>query len=321
MMNLRNFTFSILFLTLSTFGNSQETYRVQHRYNKVIAKTGLNLRSQPTVKSKMITKLPFGVEVAFVDEKSYGLDTLQMVEDKQLRTAIIGHWVKVSYKGDIGYVNNAYLFMNESFRDRDQDAHYYSSDYVFMEYQRTCYDNLYDLRRYKWYGYYSSDCTLRRISVSYGRNVLDMEQMSVIVDDDEGLDWIVGTKGQLDTGPLDYLVRDFYFYRSIPYDNQTEQYRDYTEPYFDVTSATINEQNGFDIRIKAGGKSQIIMDAVNDSDLKGIKWMGDLDRDGKMDYIIMYGEKSYRSFLYLSSHGGGGILVKPVARFMNGYCC
>lgn len=319
------FNYSILtilgIVTIITFGYSQETYRLQSEYNKVIAKTGLNLRSEPTVKSKMVTKLPFGVKVEFVDDKSYGLDTLQLLEGKQRPTAIIGHWVKVSYNGNIGYVNNAYLYMNESYRKRDQHNHYYDSDYVLFEYQQTCLDNLYDLRRYKWYGYYSSDCTLRRINISYGRNVLDIAQLNIIVDDDEGLDWIVGSKVELETGPLDYLVRDLYFYKSMPYDKSKKQYSGYTEPYFDVTSSSINNRNGFDIRIKQGGKSQIIMDAANDSDLKGIKWMGDLDRDGKMDYIIMYGEKSYRSFLYLSSQGGGSQLVKPVARFLNGYCC
>ena len=321
MHHITSLIITLLVVYTSTFGYSQETnYRVQYQINKVIAKTGLNMRSEPTVKSKVITKLPFGVKVDFVDEKSYGLDTLQQFDDKQ-KSPIVGYWVKVSYKGMIGYVNNAYLYWNESMRRKDEDSFYYGSDFVFFEYKSTCRDNLYDLKKYQWYGYYSSDCSLRRINVSYKRNVLQMSDLSILVDDDEGLDWIVGTKGEFTTGPLDYVVKDFYFATQLSYDRETELYSDYTEPYYDVTYVKINQTHNFDLRIKHGGKTQIVMDAVNDGDLRGIIWMGDLDRDGVMDFIIQYGEKDYRSYLYLSTKGVGDQLVRPVARFLDGYCC
>ena len=311
--------FFVAFIT--PFSYSQETYRLQPKVNKVIAKTGLNMRSQPNTKSKVITKLPFGVTVDFLDEKSYGLDTLQTIEGVQRQTLIVGHWVRVSYKGMEGFINTAYLYWNESGRRRDEDPYYYGSDYVLMEYRSTCRDNLYDLRRYKWYGYYSNDCTLRKIDITYGRNVLEMSDLSVLVDDDEGLDWIVGTRHELSTGPVDYLIKDFYFANQLAFDRSTELYLDYEEPYFEVTYTQVNRSHNFDLRIKEGGRTQIIMDAINDGDLRGIKWMGDLDGDSKMDYIIQYGEKDYRSYLYLSTKGVGDQLLRPVARFLDGFCC
>ena len=149
-----------------------------------------------------------------------------------------------------------------------------------------------------------------------------MEDFYIIVKEDEGLDWIVGSKQALGTGPMDYLVKDFEFKQSLTFDRKQERYTSFSEPYFDVNyTYTGDRVHNFDLIVKEGLESEIVMYSQEDGQLRGIKWMGDLDRDGRMDYILMYGDKVYESILYLSGTRISGRLLTPVGRFHDGYCC
>jgi len=44
--------------------------------NFVIANGGLNLRSEPSVKSKKITNIPFGSTIKYLSNESYNVDTI-----------------------------------------------------------------------------------------------------------------------------------------------------------------------------------------------------------------------------------------------------
>ena len=72
--------------------------------NMVIANGGLRLREQPGKKSKIITTLPFGTEVTYVSNQSFGTDSI-LVND----TYIYGSWVKVKSQKQTGYVLDIYL--------------------------------------------------------------------------------------------------------------------------------------------------------------------------------------------------------------------
>lgn len=311
----------LLFILCITLGEAQTPYRVIPFMNKVIAKSGLNLRSAPNTKSDVVQRLPFGALVDISQDDDYGYDTLEVIKTEVNTFNICGYWIKVSYKGKTGYINNAYLHLNDKKWPQD-DAGLYNNSVVFLEYQKTCHTNSHPVHPYKWYGYYSDDCELRPIKIQYGRNISDMTDFYIIVKEDDGLDWIVGSKDPLPTGPVDYLVKDFTFSTSIPYDEKTETYSSYTEPNFEVLYTKLEKSvHSYDLKIKHGLESQLIMDAKYDGDLKGIRWMGDLDQDGRMDYILQYGEKDGRTLLYLSSKRISQRLILPVGCYYTGYCC
>ena len=311
----------LVFITCITFAEAQSPYRHIPFMNKVIAKSGLNLRSAPNTKSDVVQRLPFGALVDISQDDDYGYDTLEVIKTEVNTFTICGYWIKVNYKGKTGYINNAYLHLNDK-RWTPDNGELYNNSTIFLEYQKTCNINSHPITPYQWYGYYSDDCELRPIKLQYGRNVSDMTDFYIIVEEDEGLDWVVGSKDPLPTGSLDYLVRDFTFKESIPYDTNTEEFTAYSEPYFDVLYAKLGENHhSFDLRVKHGLESQLIMDARQDGDLKGIRWMGDLDQDGRMDYILKYGEKDSRTLLYLSSKRISQRLLLPVGCFYGGYCC
>lgn len=79
------------------------------------AKSGLNLRKQPSTNSDKVTKIPFKGSVTVIDTmkgKSYS-DVL--TNDSKYPLTINGNWLKVSYKSksgdhiDTGYVFDGYL--------------------------------------------------------------------------------------------------------------------------------------------------------------------------------------------------------------------
>lgn len=101
-----------------------------NEYNKgdklyVIAKTGLNLRDQPDLKSKIIKKLLYGEELITEEEKlrygRYEKDSVQIIKKgkcakfQSISYSIKGKWVRVISEGIIGYVFDGYLSKNEPF--------------------------------------------------------------------------------------------------------------------------------------------------------------------------------------------------------------
>lgn len=303
------------------FATAQTPYRVLPFVNKVIAKSGLNLRTGPNTKSEVITRIPYGGLVEISGDDAYGYDTLEVIKTEVNEFNISGYWIKVDYKGQTGYINNAYLHFNDK-KWSYKDEHLYNQSIIFLEYRNTCNRNAHPISGYNWYGYYSDDCELRPIKLQYGRNVSDMRDFYIIVKEDEGLDWIVGSKEKLEPGPLDHVVKDFEFKTSLPYNSKMDRYTSYSEPYFDINYTFTDDRiHNFDIVIKEGLETQIVMDATRDGSLKGVMWMGDLDRDGRMDYILQYGDKEYESILYLSSKRISNRLITPVGRFHDGYCC
>lgn len=85
----------------------QQELQVNTQANRVIANGGLRLREQPGKKSKIITTLPFGTDVVYVSQQSFGTDSI-LVND----TYIYGSWVKVNSQKQTGYVLDIYLVKN-----------------------------------------------------------------------------------------------------------------------------------------------------------------------------------------------------------------
>ena len=74
--------------------------------------------------------------------------------------------------------------------------------------------------------------------------------------------------------------------------------------------------DGRKLVLREGAKEQVLyQQAESDLDGWGVSWVGDIDGDGKLDFLIE-ADRHYNistSRLFLSSHAGKGQLVKQVA--------
>lgn len=78
---------------LLNFSNASENYKF------ITAKSGLNLRKLPNLKSKLITTIPFNEKVEIIDKTKKQTTILN----------VSSNWYKVKYNSEIGWVFGAYL--------------------------------------------------------------------------------------------------------------------------------------------------------------------------------------------------------------------
>lgn len=72
----------------------------------VFAKTGIWLKSSPSLWGERLAIIPYGAELTIEDEEKYGVWTKVMFQDT---FPLVGKWLKVDYQGQTGYVFEAYL--------------------------------------------------------------------------------------------------------------------------------------------------------------------------------------------------------------------
>lgn len=65
----------------------------------IFAVSGLNLRAEPSITGKVITKIPYAEKVTVIEPSEYN----DPIEDRQ------GIWLKVQYKSQSGYLFSGYL--------------------------------------------------------------------------------------------------------------------------------------------------------------------------------------------------------------------
>ncbi|MEL6923785.1 MAG: SH3 domain-containing protein, partial [Bacteroidota bacterium] len=71
-----------------------------NRQNKVIATTGLNMRSAPSLRSEKVGLVPFGKSVEVIGDEHYGKDTLGTpykiyhTSADMYQPVVDGYWVK-----------------------------------------------------------------------------------------------------------------------------------------------------------------------------------------------------------------------------------
>ncbi len=291
-------------------------YYYNAKQNTVLAKSGINLRSKPTTKSEVIKHIPFGKKVMLLHKQDYGLDTVDVIRTEKRKYVIQGYWLKVSHGGQTGYVNNAYLYNQTQGDSNNQD----NDDYALLFAGSNCVVNVYDVAAYNWYGYYKKDedCILKEIEIEYGRNALSMTDLSVIVKEDKKLKFIIGSKKVLRTGHINEEL-DGTNSNEWLRKNSIETYLAYEDPNFKI-SASYDRGYDYAITIFNNGNSQHIEERWI-KDFHTVVWMGDLDGDGEMDYILAFGNKSGQTVLYLSSEKKPGKVAQPVARYYSAYCC
>lgn len=113
----------------------------------VIARTGLNLRSDPGLKGKILTTIPYRHRLIMKEEKPpypwLNTDSVQIFESHHWYKAknetttpywIKGKWAKVEYNGTEGYVFDGYLSKNEPLSKNENGGFESFEDYIRRNY-------------------------------------------------------------------------------------------------------------------------------------------------------------------------------------------
>ena len=294
--------------------------------NVVIATSGLNIRSTASLTASIVGYVPFGAKLNIEDDIHYGKDTLASTYTihydggESYEPILSGYWVKVRYKDLEGYVFSTYLFY-----DMPEEEEDFNQSYVLLFEGTDCYDNVRYNKDWYWYGLYQegSKAVLREVKLSFFTEETELGAfLGITTNKDQASVYIIGSEKPIQNRVL-----------------QSSNHIDYSQQFFDAegeANVELLDQAGLSIVRPKGeyewGFNLIVKDEEGarqllnpeDSDFyypSGIDWYGDLDGDGKMDYIIHYGEKVSQTILYLSSAAKEGELVHPVAAYFSGYCC
>lgn len=197
-----------------------------------------------------------------------------------------------------------------------------NTDFVLLYSGFSCYYNIYDKSQFHWYGLYKrkTGYELKKISISYFYDDYSKEGLTpfgTMTNDNIDLSLIIGSRLTMKEGNVD----------GTDFPDQNHNFKIATQNNYELLNKLSMEliDSPYDeyhpvLKLKRGTKEQILN--IEDSPtLYSIDWMGDLDRDGKPDYILNYGEKLTLTVLYLSSQASGAQIVKPVAVYYSGYCC
>jgi Bacterial SH3 domain len=301
----------------------------------VISTTGLKLREQPNTQSKVIKTLPWGTNVQIMEVTNDMPDTLGIfkhweeeifrqgkLEKRSNDILLIGNWVKAKHQKEIGYLFNAFL------ADTTNNSPKGNGFTLIME-GWYCNSNFhYDPSLY-WYGVFESKagCSLKSVNIRMLNTQEAYANLYYTTDDTLQYLFIVGSKQPLPTGKLN---------------GYKEKAPCAFDDVYSHCKATVLEEAGLHfIPAEQHGKEwkQAILYATNkkgrkqlleipdnirykgDTYPKLLGWHGDLDGDGKTDYLIHFGEKMTITILFLSSKAEKGQLVKAVAFWVSGYCC
>ena len=322
--------FVVLMLTLFAIQmNAQQPESFyDNRQNKVIATTGLNLRSAPNLKSDKVGLVPFGKQVNIIGDQHYGMDslgtpyTIRYTSTEAFKPEISGYWVKAQYDGIEGYLFSAYLDF-----DYREDNQKFNKDVSLLFEGVNCVNNFNYNPYWNWYGLYEEGgaMVLKKVKLSFFRFADEMAGYGIATNVDAPSLFIIGSRKPL---PKTLLSGQYF----SPYEAKGSLYNfaangEINEELLqqspiEVFTSKSNQLNTLLALNDGNGLQQIL----NPSELyfsmpMGIVWQGDIDGDGNDDYIIHYGEESSQTVLYLSSFAKKNEIVRPVAAWHSGYCC
>ncbi len=324
MKNLRFVLFAMVLALFIPFAQAQYNPKnFDVNQNTVVAVSGLKMRSRPSLKGKVISKIPFGETIDIIDTKHHGHDTLAsnykvyFSNDEFYEPILSGFWVKTRYEGEEGYVFNAFLYY-----DYDKSAPTFNKKTALLFEGSSCYDNLHYRPDWHWYGIFEKE----------GIQYLEKVKLDLLVEESEfeGLLTITTDKEQASLfiigSPRPLKERRLFFSEYLGTGTTIYRGGEMTEQVLKDAALEIRDQEGEDypliVAIGSQGEQQILNPEepyLNYS--TKIQWFGDLDGDGKMDYLIEFGDKTSRNVLFLSTKAGAGQLVAPVGAYFSGYCC
>lgn len=298
----------------------------------VISTTGLSLRSAPNLTSKRLLAAPYGAKVEVLDDKNYGFDTVDTYHyyfqnDFASHIPVCGHWRKVKFKEKIGFMFGAYLI--ESYRDIVGKR----EDIALLFPNTSCDNNFTYHPNWLWFA-------LQEDKASHSYEWKEISLNFCVVEDeitdsyciaanktDKDILCIVGSLHNL--AKMDVQGNWFDFEEGSFFDHGQEKAIPRVD-FFKTWGLRVDSLSLYGaspLYLQNGDRRQLLNAPDPASDLAPenpsyLRWVGDLDGDGKRDYIIHYGiDKMSTHMLYLSSKASGDKMIKKVATFWMGPCC
>lgn len=324
----KSITYLLILLYFTSFGQGKID-TIDSRCNTVIAIKGLNIRLKPDKNAKIIGKIPFGAQIKYLSNNSFGCDTIsdyKSLNNRFLDTdrayEFYGNWAKINYKGITGFVLDCYLFYSIV----DEIERKKNDSFALLYPYSACYTNIYLPNKFNWYGMYrdkEGNYTLKKINISYFsvyNENFGGKDFGVSADDNNGLIVIIGSKDILSEGK-----RDCIDLITLKY-GENRKYNESDMKLYGIEKIQINESGRDDYYVvKSGSKTQKLIVKINDEidhySFNEIKFIGDIDGDNKLDYILSFdGDVGY-DVLFLSSKRKESKIVEPVAYFYGHYCC
>lgn len=327
------YKFLIFLLLLSGSLLAQDYEGIQTGPATVISTTGLSLRAGPGSSHKRIDTAPHGAKVTVLEQMESTIDSLPRIYTKPssddasgaYHVSRIGTWARVSYKGKIGYMLDIFL-KSDAVWDTEEELVGLNKDYLVLYPGSGCQDNFVYDPSFHWYGLY---CTydgqmaeLRPVKVSQWIQRSEIFTNHFYAEDMSDLLMIIGSREKL---PERKIGKAFNHGDFSPYVHGVK-YDDMHDPMdavaFEVEQKTMDEGYVKTLLYLPGSPRQLLNPSSYDYfSPNSLRFAGDIDGDGKQDYLIHWGESSGSIILYLSSEAGKGEQAKPVAGFYMGYCC
>ena len=319
--------YSILFL-LSLFCNDVfgQEYPEPKRAIRVIAIPGLNMRDEPDLTSKKIAYLPYGTEVKILEKYTLQDDLVDLgvcnffnkkdSKHPDPNIHINGIWVKVEYEGKAGYVFSAYIF-----GETDRTVNYYKieDEYVLLYEGDHCDDNYQYNKDWFYYGCYRSDedgsVCFEPIELSYFVVKSDFTGICIVANQYKSSEFIIGSKHPLSENSFEATLGRY---------NGMDREEKIDSSVFDLVAKGYRETE--ELVLKRDGLRQVLNPWTNQlkeeyNNFNDVIFSGDIDQDGKDDYIIQFGSKYGQTVLFISSLARSGEIVRPVSIWYSGYCC
>ena len=309
----------ITFLIVISFGylNAQDN-DIDPQANYVIA-SSLRLRESPNKDAKILTNIPFGSHVEYLTNQCYNKDTtlVPLYDDDYV---VVGSWVYVKYKNIKGFVLNSYL----SYYSKPAPPYVQmNSDFLYLSPGCDCNFNIHNVTKYMFYGFYklnNDSFLIKKIKVSY---IADHENditcpliLSAIETKD--LEFIIGSKTEIFKDKSSILNKKVEILYNKDDDQLAKELKRVGLTL--LFNPNKNRDDFFELIYSKDNKKQKLNLAEFNFPTK-IKFIGDLDNDGKYDFIISYGETAGPTILYLSSQANENELLKMVASSFSSYCC
>lgn len=305
----------LLFQSESSSQNFSEPalsdYSVQCKGNErvVVSLNGLKMRATPGSDGKVITIIPFSelVEViAFTDELEKDIEV----------NGFYGKWLPVKYKQHEGFVFSSFLSWG---------LMKMTQQYYLLIPDGGCGENNYFSSSYNYYGFFKSDYgdapKIKKIAPVFYTSVY---RTVVKVDSIIQPLFVIASKNELKEG-LDQSSCSLTNLFSTPGYNPTKGKRTVglSNGEFLLEVENFNSADSVIKKLYLKNRQTKKMQLISESFFSfKLIWDGDLDKDGKPDFILFTGfEKSGGYQLFLSSKAKKGEFVSVAATFDSGICC
>lgn len=334
--------FALFFLLIQNTGSIAQRimwYEIDTSQNLVISPNGLKIRNKPGQEGDVLATVPFGKQVKVLSQKDYGKDTVGVhlfynnyagTEDIPYEQYVTGHWVRVSWQGKTGYMFNGYLGgINYLYKSDDEPAEI-NQDYYLLYPRTDCNATLHDLTGFNTYGIYLKQGVYVRykVKISYFTEASEnfFRSLNISTNDNKDLLFIVCTRKTLKEGILSdqqisIMSREDFGGTAVERAALMEKKMSKCQ----LQAKLYNDSPFLEIWYKndKGQRQNLVSPFVFQFDWTPyfLIWCGDLDDDGKKDFILFFGEKNAVSILFLSSEAAEGQLLNAVAASRSGYCC